>query len=148
MPPERVEALQSDLETLEAVLSMDVSAYDELGLTADLEELDDEDVEEILPTLPGENLLPSPDGLSSEAARRRRRRGGRGRGRRRLGSISETRIEITGEISPAPPVEPLPAEMEDILPFPPFPTVFREDRAPDNFDNESHGGNVDEGNLS
>lgn len=143
VPPERVEALQSDLETLEAVLSMDVSAYDALGLSTDLED----DVEEILPTLPGENLLPSPDGLTSDAARRRRRRGGRGRGRRRLGSITEARIEITGEITSVPPVEPAPADMETILPFPPFPTPFHEDRISGATDNEIHGGNVDEGNA-
>lgn len=69
----------SDLETLEAVLNMDISALDLDALPDD--PLDTVFLREPLTTMPEEETT----GEMVTGGRRRRRRGGRGRGRRRAG---------------------------------------------------------------
>jgi hypothetical protein len=78
--------IHADLETLEAVLTMDVSALEEV----EPEPLIEDGAESALPA--GQALLPDAESADGEAVtngRRRRRRGGRGRWRKRTGSLSE-----------------------------------------------------------
>ncbi len=84
--PEPIAAMSSDMETLQAVLSLDLSQIEGLSLDEFEEEDDSGDVVTTLGD-PAEAearlaaLLPDAELLT--AGRRRRRRGGRGRGRRR-----------------------------------------------------------------
>ncbi len=82
----------SDLETLEAVLNMDISdiASDESeSMTVEVIEFKYNDVGAILEPEIADAAPPDPAGEVSGSSRRRRRRGGRGRGRRRPGDGAE-----------------------------------------------------------
>ena len=84
--PSRPRPQSSDIETLEAVLNMDISALEDV----ELETLPDEPIDFVFldPNAdPAEIFADGPDAAGEVMAggRRRRRRGGRGRGRRRQG---------------------------------------------------------------
>ncbi|HLK59206.1 MAG TPA: hypothetical protein VKU00_21780, partial [Chthonomonadaceae bacterium] len=136
-PPKREPAAlpkprSSDLETLEAVLNMDISAMEALELEAlegvEAEFAPDSAVEES--ASPSAATEDAADGEMIANGRRRRRRGGRGRGRRRTeteGAEGGEPIAALPESAEADGVEADGVEAQEQeeeegpLPFPPFP---------------------------
>src|SRR5579884_958734 len=100
--------LRADLETLEAVLSLDLQVLE----ASEVEDLDGLDTiaEEALPEAESLEITASEAAAGGEVVangRRRRRRGGRGRWRKRTGSLSEGAEEAASpEAAEPPPAEP------------------------------------------
>jgi hypothetical protein len=101
----------SDLETLEAILNMDISQLE--GYEVDSVEESDKDMS-VTSTVSESVPIPASDGELMASGRRRRRRGGRGRGHRRHAGPSETGDAATAPDSTAePPLRPPPFHWQD-----------------------------------